>query len=484
MILIIITVLPLNFAPFWFETLLVPMMKKMHQLVEYNWRQVILHEIIMLPWRIIDLCLFPGILSEEYSDATNCKIREDLECEENLADASIQNSTNTIQNEQNNESTLDRGIPHFDEDKAEKVTSSPKLKNKPRKKGAVTGVVERSTVCSSMTARSRVAASSMHLRRFDRMHRNISPQRSSKSMNQSPPDSKATSNKFRSSSRINKRTAIAKRSEFNKSTRSRRFSRDKINSPESLSSPESTLHYADESGAKSGKDKVRSTISLSEKVRTFFIGDSQIRLRDFLFDLDLPEVPFQRLRDSIGVNSVDRVKSKQNSEAYGKIKENRRHTLGGSISRRINFQEDDDNRNESRSILSEDDNFSINTKGSHNKENRSTLRNKKSNNKKTNNQNDTISKNNKYNRSRRLVSGANNSNLSKGKSNRNQASNIGMLSKIDEQDSKKSENDRSKTFLRKGSGHTSSSLRKIDKENPNVTIRRSKRISSQNSMQK
>lgn len=67
MIVLVITFLIPNtkFANFWFELLLVPMMQRVHELLNLDWKAIVYNEMMLLPWRILDLFLLPGLMSDE-----------------------------------------------------------------------------------------------------------------------------------------------------------------------------------------------------------------------------------------------------------------------------------------------------------------------------------------------------------------------------------------------------------------------------------
>jgi hypothetical protein len=64
LILILVTVHPdTGFANYWFESILVPLMDHIHALADLDWPNILRQEIVLFPYTILQVIIFPGIFS-------------------------------------------------------------------------------------------------------------------------------------------------------------------------------------------------------------------------------------------------------------------------------------------------------------------------------------------------------------------------------------------------------------------------------------
>lgn len=280
-ILIVITILPLNFAPFWFESVLVPVMRTTHWILDIEWKYI-RREIILLPWRIIDLAMFPGLLSDEACNEVNNTLIAPMYKSSELRNEVVKNSKqpvhiNSVTEILRKENTTTASI-HYGDTLNDQTSTPPK------------SIIGKRSSYKSPVANSRMAVSSLHMREFSRKYRNS----------------------FSESAFVHDCTSSGM------STPRRRFQRNQVKS--NVVSKKSNGY----------------NLNLSERVRTLITGDSKIRLRDFLFDLDLPELPSGRHTQKNETNSADRVNMSirsRNHKRYEQYKNqrNRRHTIETTI---------------------------------------------------------------------------------------------------------------------------------------------------------
>ena len=272
MILILITAIPsTKFPNFWCEVLLIPMMQKCHELIDLDWKYILIRELIMFPWRILDVSIMPGLLCDEKTieevkrqrmiqiqSATYCNLKDvfrnallynnnkkeddDIHITDDmiLKHDEIVNLQSDLSNNSN--------INNNDNDDDDTIVSIPS--NIP-----TTGIMSP----SSPIARSRVAASSLHLRKFSRDH-----QQHQQHSNQ-------------------QQTTINSRSHDN----------ENVNCDDESSDHDTDDKYIIEFDENDNIEihHPSKRTSLNQRLRSFITGDSNIRLRDYLFDVDLPSAP-------------------------------------------------------------------------------------------------------------------------------------------------------------------------------------------------
>jgi len=365
MVIVLVTVIPqTNFPNFWFETILVPFMMWCHECMNVNWSGVVTREIVLLPWRLLDMTVLPGIL------------RDDIELEEVKSRRRL-----ALNMEEKRYRPIVLDSDHDDDisdgDDISAVTESSAMAESV---GGVSKIgqmlanafsppwtrgnrKEPDDSMSSPVARSRVAASSLHIRKLWKAHANTgaspdghgetagsscredelsnggsvggsrtrasdkrkvkpSAGRSSSDRTSKPTmsssrtrrtkgasrtagdsgESAATSLKRRNggspsdiSDSINRRRSNRSRYANNRISSTAKDARTKDGSltprrPKRPTTPKTPKNKAAPSTVDSEKPKEEHT-SLTKKVRKFIIGDHNIRLRDYLFDLNLPSLP-------------------------------------------------------------------------------------------------------------------------------------------------------------------------------------------------
>lgn len=378
MILLVITFLIPNtkFANFWFELVLVPMMQRIHGLLNFDWKGFIRKESFLLPWQFLDLFILPGLISDEEAKAVMKLRQQQLE--------KALNSTHSFSVVENaatgKEATIDAMDLENDDAKLrnenilnvetsapspsnsnEPVTRSPDTPRRTRLRPS-TAPSPQSSSFTSPVARSRVAASSLHLRKFSQDH-NISsrtdlrptpesPQRRTKSIpapDQATPKASITTRKSRkplaadpstktsawprrkqSSNRppsvAFKQTKTSLLSQTSKSPKRPVKSSSRLN-PETRSQRDKNILYFDDDDTVS----ISSRRSMGNSVRKFITGDDNIRIRDFLFDLELPSIPSPKRvsdADDMSVRSARSVRSvKSDIYPYSKSRRSARATI-------------------------------------------------------------------------------------------------------------------------------------------------------------
>jgi hypothetical protein len=386
MILLVITFLIPNtkFANFWFELLLVPMMQRVHEILNLDWKTLLYQEMILLPWQILDLFLLPGLMSDQEAmrvmTLRQCQLEQvtagpyiyveknnendDTSCTKDRSHDSschqVSASLTPVQATTVETATTARAAAAA---AAAETTTSPtkildNVATKDRRGSSQPSATSSSSplssslVSSSFTspiARSRVAVSSLHLRKFSRDHHNHNSNNASiasrtRSKTQAPPSperihdtkhSKTTKNNnlhkrpppsvafkqtkasiLSSNPTVSNKNTNRKSVQKSTSTIRRRKGGPKPESsifrPPSLSSHRDdsendlisppTATTTTTSSTTSSKRK-----SMGKSVRKFITGDDNIRIRDFLFDLDLPSIPspMRRLDDQHGDDDDD-----------------------------------------------------------------------------------------------------------------------------------------------------------------------------------
>jgi hypothetical protein len=368
-----------NFPNFWFEIVLVPLMNHIHICLDLDWKEMIKREAVMIPFKFVDLFLIPGLISDE-----EAKIMKGIRDEQLREAMEVNNDAlpkNLVVEETTNELS-DLGIvdeePPMEEEEEKKevepplVTSpekaipSPEPKPKCEKETSPT----RSSSFNSPVARSRVAVSSLQLRKFSRDHQlpaaiTIRSNKKSRpkpenavrlpklndrtkrvdSTNKSTPKRK----NIRASARRKNKVGLDETDSASVvSTSSRRppmvaFKHTKSSilsqtskSPSRKSRKESQVPDMDDDLSTIAMDfdddmSISSRRSVSSSVRKFITGDDNIRIRDFLFDLELPSIPSPK-RASLGdddasVSTRNSTISKKRRKGWVGVSEERRKAL-------------------------------------------------------------------------------------------------------------------------------------------------------------
>ena len=252
MIIVVITFIPgTRFPDFWFTSILVPLMDQCHIIMNLDWKGFLKREALLLPWRVLDLLIIPGLISDDEAEIVK-KLRiqelDNLYCdEEGSYVTSLQNS-------------------HDSEKRATRF--------------------RRNSSFSSPIARSRVAASSMHVRKFSTDH-----------------ETKSTSTETGLSSLASKRKGQKDR--IRKKTLTRDSGTQKVirHPPMTAFSRTNTKTNYTTVTKKKKREVVLSSTKvkdlnsedngtvLNHRLRKFITGDSNIRVRDYLFDINMPAPP-------------------------------------------------------------------------------------------------------------------------------------------------------------------------------------------------
>ena len=347
MVVIIITFLipRTKFASFWFDIVLLPMMHYTHELLTLDWKGFIQREAILLPWQFLDLFLLPGLFTEDEEASFIFKLRDDQ-----LKRSSQKYSNSESDPRDSNDNKTEN------EDETQEI--SPRKQNK---------ILETSSFTSPV-ARSRLAASSLHLRKFSQEHRFPTDENDFEETEKRRPPSPSNISISSSPSRMTTpRRMTAKNSEPEsilnssprrkakgarppsvafKQTKSSLLSQTSKSPTKSKSKPFPESKYErDRRILHSVLDDDDDTISLSSRrsvsnsVRKFITGDDNIRIRDFLFDIELPAIPSQNrvgdgddltVRSSRSTRSVRSTKSSITTRSYMRstaLDEERRKSL-------------------------------------------------------------------------------------------------------------------------------------------------------------
>lgn len=241
MILLAVTFFPgTRFPAYWFNSLLVPGIDRLHAALDFDWKQYLVHQAKYLPLLLLDMLFVPGILSDE--------------------------------EEKNGLSGVDKiALEEGHEEEAASSLQSPS------------------------TARSRIVASGLQLRNFSREHgtpAKHSPRKRIAEMSPALPVPVV-------------RTPVTTTGATNRRRRRRR--------------------------------------TMNEKVRKVLCGDENIRIRDFLFDLDMPSVPTSNggaqispngeIARGVVVSSANRESDRRQERRDARNCERRRRTFGGAVGR-------------------------------------------------------------------------------------------------------------------------------------------------------
>jgi len=315
MLVLLATVIPRTKVPsLWFTTVLVPMMKKCHEMLNVDWGEIIWREIVLLPWRILDITIIPGVLGSHGSHEEELKMLRRDQLLRSFSEEPQQQETftdnvdvNTIENENSRLKPREKRL----KSKYTSMNNTPpssqhQSKHRRRKQTNSEGSVR------SPIARSRVAASSLHLRKFSREHTDTqSEQQEQEAFSASR---RRTSTSVRRNNHLSPhKSSIASRPsnmEDKGSTPPRRYRTSRTSSTPTRTPPTRRKKIQKSSGFKKSKsiqsfinespspnndkkneNKKKGRKSLNQQLRNFIIGDSNIRLRDYLFDLNLPSLP-------------------------------------------------------------------------------------------------------------------------------------------------------------------------------------------------
>ena len=337
MIILLITAIPATkFPNFWFEIALVPMMQRAHELLNVDWKGFLEKEVVLLPWQILDLFILPGLISDAEAMIVK-KLRE-----EQLREALALAAQHTFVYESNDEDVDDKPTPTTttttskDSPRSEPSSKpSPEKSPSPSRRRVKVPPIPLSSITLPV-ARSRVAASSLHLRKFSIEHRHSAPSTSTRTKvrptpeTASPPKRQSTNTSARRTSKIpsgpnsgvnsgvNRRKTMDKTDTMQDNASTNKSVRrppmvafkqtqasalsQKLKSPVRSLKPEERISISkrekDANHLRSLMQDDDDDMSISSRrssvgtsVRKFITGDQNIRIRDFLFDLELPSIP-------------------------------------------------------------------------------------------------------------------------------------------------------------------------------------------------
>ena len=285
-----------RFPNFWFETILVPMMKGAHRwttevIVTIGdtdvdaWINWLIVEIKALPWRVFDL-VFPCI-----SYTSHSSLRESGTFEDNLKEETESTKNDELQRMPENNYDCkhschsDNGVNSINTDrtrKENKLTNIEETRRKKNRHSSGSFTSKNSFDGTSPVARSKLGVSGLHLKKFAREHHyhnnsikktNNNNKNKNNNNNQTPTQQEQHSN---SSSRcIAPPSSAFTTSKISSPLSSPFVSPPSANYPSSLSSSTPTTTSTKKSGRR----------SIGDRIRSVAIGSCDIRLRDYLFDL-------------------------------------------------------------------------------------------------------------------------------------------------------------------------------------------------------
>lgn len=338
MILLLVTFVPgTKFPNYWFEIILIPFMHYAHRVLDSDWKGFIKKEAILLPFQLIDVFLLPGFFtSDEEIDAVIYLRGKQLE----EASQSILKVHSKI--------ICDSSCTTTEKNVSGSRPMSPGCKR-----------IELGP--KSGASWSRVAASSLQLRKLSVEYRRHSLPNSMNSPTRqklrptpendsrfSPPTNKPTSfnlgrgskessffDSQKSSSNVQDISKDSSEHFTMHSTRGTKLMNETISTPTrkrytvkvySPRTPEDAAErlnklvqdsYDDDVSVRSGRSS-----SLGNGMRRFITGNSNIRIRDYLFDLDLPSIP-------TGSNMSPNIRTRMSASRDRKeMRENRRNGWG------------------------------------------------------------------------------------------------------------------------------------------------------------
>jgi hypothetical protein len=285
----------------WFNFLVVPTVQRMHELMDHDPKRWAVQQLSILPFFLLDYFILPGVLlsDEERDDvrmrrSQSCRAR-DTEMEEVLPapsapPASIFERDNiSTKNEAEKYSNSSDSDAEVDSNQQSNLYQSPIRPQRTAnintpEPAAPTSFFPRTTPISSSSAsnlnitspvaKSRVASSALKLRRFSREHevsQTLTPTGKLTPRVQKPAKSD------RSTAEKNAEDATVDKEETKQKSRYS-LSPDENEAPNRVE----TI---------TPKRKRRGRLSLGDRFRELVTGDANIRVRDHLFDLDLPTVP-------------------------------------------------------------------------------------------------------------------------------------------------------------------------------------------------
>ena len=374
MILLIVTAIPATkFPNFWCDVLLIPMMQKCHELMDVDWKTVVEREGILLPFRILNWTIMPGLLCDE-SFVKSVRRRRVQQLEdakrgkfilfdstEGGADANLGGSgSGSSSNISRRRKDYMESIDDFDDDSqhndchhTDELHRAGTFSSVLPHDGTLDLIEENEytnaniedsdagsskyTSITNPVARSRVAASSLHIRKFSRDHKpstTLIRESHRRNLNYNNKKNHNTNMKKKSpirnvannvttkcrTNRSRKSTVPPPSSAFQQTTQTTISSDDiaydngllidqqqqqqqqqqhdiisnsnsieKFNEVmDEMEEEEDQLHELALTLSKDSNDRKE---SLNHRLRNFITGDTNIRIRDYLFDVDLPSVP-------------------------------------------------------------------------------------------------------------------------------------------------------------------------------------------------
>jgi len=190
MLLLLVTVIPnTRFPNFWFETLLVPFMVQCHNCMDVDWVEgveVCWREAVLVPWRILDLTFWPGILcpddelrdvksrrrdalnreAKQYIAIANANNPQGL-AHDTHADDHHHHNADKEEDENADLTRLSRFGRYIARTLSTDSTPSTTVTNNNTNNDDANDI-DADAAVTSPVARSRVAASSLHIRKFFR----------------------------------------------------------------------------------------------------------------------------------------------------------------------------------------------------------------------------------------------------------------------------------------------------------------------------
>jgi hypothetical protein len=344
-----------KFPNFWFEIVLVPLMNHIHVCLNLNWREMVQKEAVLLPWRLLDLFILPGLISDEEAKVVkrirdeqlrealkgDCVPREDNILED--ADGEFKENINVIPNREES--------PRLIRKQLEPLSTNSPGRSPVKSKGQRKSASIKSSSFTSPVARSRVAASSLHLRKFSRDH-HLPVSESTKSKSRPTPENPMQLPKIHDTVKYPSSTNLS--TPKSKATRTTRKIKERIDDKDdgsiatkssrrpptvafkrpSKSSRKEHQFSKRENDANSAVADFDDDMSISSRrsvgsgMRRFITGDDNIRIRDFLFDLELPSIPSpKRMSHGADDSSATTRTSNASKKRRSGISEDRRKSL-------------------------------------------------------------------------------------------------------------------------------------------------------------
>jgi hypothetical protein len=301
----------------WFHFLIVPGVQKMHALMDHDPKRWALEQLSILPFLLLDLLILPGVLlSDEERESVRIRRNEsydeveDTEMEYVPAPSAppaslfqrddifpIKSSDgkamDTDSDDDNDKCASDSGLNPYNNLSGQSAMHKSNLYLSPTRLDKIashrpTSLFPRTTPTrgtdstnlhmSSPVAKSRVASSTLRLRRFSREHE-VS-QILSPSMKLTPRIDEPAGMFNDNDNNTNEQTKdVAADKKETKQTQLHNLSQDENESPN---------HNVETIKPRRSR---RERLSLGDHFRELVTGDANIRVRDHLFDLELPSVP-------------------------------------------------------------------------------------------------------------------------------------------------------------------------------------------------